>query len=251
MITFFRVIDTGIGPQKADKSANGTIPTNGYRFCEPVRTANSFGWYVFLPLEFWLLFDGSEIQWSLDQGDNWYVLADAIQYPDFAARFDAAAPEEVRGYSPPFLSRTNDLDIVQVWTGNFARTQQGIGSYVRGPVNLPNGMDHVVLEGVVQTEWWFGPLFANVRILKRGSPVIFRTDRPFLQVQPFSNALMREFEAAEIAERDGLEGMTAAEWRDYRATIVRRMQTRTRLGQYAAEARKRSGAENKATEPAE
>jgi hypothetical protein len=89
-------------------------------------------------------------------------------------------------------------------------------------------MDHVVLEGVVQTEWWFGPLFANVRILKRGSPVIFRTDRPFLQVQPFSNALMREFEAAEIAER-----------------------TRTRLGQYAAEARKRSGAENKATEPAE
>jgi len=251
MITFYRVIDGGIGPQKADKSANGTLPTNGYRFCEPVRTANSFGWYVFLPMELWLLFDGSEIQWSLDQGENWYLLADAIQYPDFAARFDAAAPEEARGYSPPFLSRTNDLDIVQIWTGHFARTQEGIGSYVRSPVNLPNGLDHIVLEGVVQTEWWFGPLFANVRINKRGAPVIFRADRPFLQVQPFSNALMRDFEASEIVEHDGLEGMSAVEWQDYRATIVHRMQTRTRLGQYAAEARKRASAGGKAMEPAE
>ena len=81
MITFFNAVDTGLNPQKADKAANGTLPTNGFRYCEPVRTASGFGWYVFLPLEFWVEWDGNEYHWTIDGGENWYLLADAIQYP--------------------------------------------------------------------------------------------------------------------------------------------------------------------------
>lgn len=242
MIEFFKVIEAGWTPHKADKSANGTLPTNGYRYCEPVRTASAFGWYVYLPMEIWVSWSGSEYRWTIDQGENWYVLADAIQFPGFAERFDEAAPQEVRGYSPPFLSRTNDPDILQIWTGTFVRTRKDLGVYVRSPVNLHGGLDYSVLEGVVQTEWWFGPLFANIRVLRRESPVVFRADRPFIQLQPFSNLLFSEFEKSQESVGTGLDALSDEEWAAYRRTVVRRMETRKQFGQYAAEARQRAKA---------
>lgn len=238
MIEFFRVIETGITPTKASTSANGSLPTNGFRYCEPVRTASSFGWYIFLPLEFWLIWDGAEFQWSLDRAENWYVLGDAIQYPNFSSAFDEAAIDEVKGYSPPFLKRTNEVDTLQIWTGLFAKSEPGIASYIRSPVNLHQS-DFIILEGVVQTEWWFGPLFANVKILKKDRPIIFRTSVPFIQVQPFSNDVFETFKKSEMIVHNGLEKMGPHEWEAYQSTIVRRMETRVRLGDYAVEARKK------------
>jgi hypothetical protein len=239
MITFFNAVGTGLDPQRADKSVNGTLPTNGFRYCEPVRTASGFGWYVFLPLELWVEWDGSEYHWSVDSGETWYVLADAIQYPDFSADFDLHAPEAVRGYAPPFLSRTNDADILQVWTGVFARTRPGIATYIKGPTNMANGHGYSVLEGVIQTEWWFGPLFTNLRIHQKGAPIVLRRDRPLIQLLPFSNALLDDFEAAKPDVRVGLPALREEDWRSYEDTVVRRMRTRTRMGDYAVEARQR------------
>lgn len=237
MITFFNAVGTGLNPQKADKAVNGTLPTNGFRYCEPVRTASGFGWYVFLPLEFWVEWDGTEYHWTIDGGENWYLLADAIQYPNFSSDFDAAAPESVQGYSPPFLSRTNDGDILQLWTGQFARTKPGIATYVKGPTNYPNGQAYSIMEGVIQTEWWFGPLFTNVRVHRQGKPIVFRADRPIIQLMPFSNALFEEFEASKHDTHVGLEGLGPDEWSAYEDTVVRRMKTRKRMGDYAVEAR--------------
>ena len=239
MITFYNAVGTGISPQRADKSVNGTLPTNGYRYCEPVRTASGFGWYVFLPMEFWVDWDGNEYHWTVDGGENWYLLSDAIQYPDFSSNFDSHAPDNVKGYSPPFLSRTNDKDVLQVWTGTFTRTKPGIATYIKGPTNYDNGQGYSVLEGVIQTEWWFGPLFTNLRIHRQGKPIVFRADRPFLQLQPFSNALMEEFDASNPEVHVGLPALGQDEWQSYADTVVRRIETRTRMGDYAVEARQR------------
>lgn len=239
MIEFFQVVEGGIPPCRASKSANGTIPTNGFRYCEPVRTASAFGCYVFLPIEFRVIWTGDEIHWSMNRGADWYLLDDAIQYPDFREGFDRNSPDAVTGYSPPFLTRTNDRDIVQIWTGCFVRTRDGCSVWVREPVNLPRE-DMVVLEGVVQTDWWFGPLFANVRLRRKNEPVLFRCHEPFLQIMPFERRLSDEFNRTDIEVHSGLDTLTNVEWDAYERTIVNRMRTRTRLGQYAVEARRRS-----------
>jgi len=239
MIRFFNLLGGGIDPQKADKAAMGTLPTNGFRYCEPVRTASGFGWYVFLPMELMITWDGSEYHFSVDGAENWYLLTDAIQYPDFSAAFDEHAPEGIRGCAPPFVSRTNDADILQIWTGSLARTDPGIGVYVKGPTNLNQGLGYSVLEGVIQTEWWFGPTFANVRIHQRDKPVIFRASKPFIQLQPFSLALFEEFDASKPEVASGLDALSGDDWKRYEDTVVRRMKTRQRFGDYAVEARQK------------
>ena len=43
-IQFHRIIPSARPPQRADKSAMGTLPTRAFRFCEPVVTASGFGY---------------------------------------------------------------------------------------------------------------------------------------------------------------------------------------------------------------
>ena len=240
MIEFFKVIEDGHAPEKADASANGTLPTNGFRYCEPVRAASGFGWYVYLPLELGLVWDGHEYEWSVDGFENSYFLNDAIQYPGFSDAFDAHAPEGLKGYAPPFVSRTNDPDILQIWTGLFVRTKADIGVWVRSPVNLQLGHGYLPVEGVVETSWWYGPLFSNVRIHARNTPVVIRKSLPFLQLLPFSKPLQEAFGKSKPVVTSGLEKLSAAEWDAYEKTVVRRMKHRTGPGQYAVEARKRA-----------
>ena len=57
LITFYQLIQGGFPPRLASQSANGTLPTDGFRYCEPLRAASSFGWYVYLPVDLWLLWD--------------------------------------------------------------------------------------------------------------------------------------------------------------------------------------------------
>ena len=235
---FLKLVDGGPAPQRATQSAFGSLPTDGFRYCEPVRSASAHGWYVFLPMDVWIRFDGSEMFWSLDEGDHWDPLSDAIQYPYFSQNFDKAAPDNCKGYSPPFLTRTNDIDILQIWTGCIARTEPGLASYVRGTVNYTYSRHYSVLEGVIETADWFGPLFANIRIHTQNSPIILRSHLPFLQVQPIALDTLKSVKDPDVAV--GLDAMEESDWAAFKDTVVRRMETRTRLGDYAVETRKRA-----------
>lgn len=240
MIKFYQLVQGGFPPRKASRSANGSLPTDGFRYCEPVRTASGFGWYVYLPMDFWLLWDGAEIQWTVDGGANWRPLADAIQYPGFSDSFDRAAPEGCRGYAPPFITRGTEHDGLQIWTGTMISTEPGFAALFRRPANLDWRTDYTGWEGVVETDSWFGPLFLNIRLRKMGTPIVFRRTEPFIQVQPIPRALLKDAADAPLEVAEGVEGLSAAEWEAYANTVVRRMQTRRRLGDYAVETRKRA-----------
>jgi hypothetical protein len=240
MIEFYQVLEGKYLPMKADPSALGSIPTSGYRYCEPVRTSSGFGWYMFLPLELGIIYEDGNVYFSLDGFETRSLLVDAIQFPGFPTAFDAAAPAGVEGYAPPFVARTNDEDMLQIWTGAFARTRADISLWVRGPVNVWTPSNAQVVEGVVETDWWFGPLFANVRFPKEGVPVVFRKDRPFLQVLPFSRSLSVEFTRSEPTVQRGLEGMADLEWDDYDRTIVKRLKGPRPPGEYAVMSRRKA-----------
>ena len=46
-VQFYRIIPEAIPPMPADASALGTLPFAAYQYCEAIRTASSFGWYIF------------------------------------------------------------------------------------------------------------------------------------------------------------------------------------------------------------
>jgi hypothetical protein len=245
LLTLFKLVEGGLPPQRADRSVGGKLPTRGYRFCEPVTSASAFGWYVFLPVEFSVIFDGTEMLWTFEGARNqWFPLVSA-QYPAFASAYDAAATEETRGYSPPFLASAGTPGNIQVWTGLVARTSQDWSLLVRPVANWPRSQGFEVMEGIIETDRWFGPLFTNVQIKQTDRPITFRTDAPFAQLQPvhrahYDNEFLENFEV-----RSGLSALTPEDWTAFGRTIVEPLKSNRELGGYAVAARKRRAEEKK------
>ena len=242
-ITFYRMIPDARLPQRADRSAAGSLPTRAFRYCEPVVTASAFGYYVFPPTNFTVVWDGHEITWTYEGATDWLPLTHA-QFPYFAQHFDERVPEEVRGYSPPFLSALQEPGLMQLWSGLVARTAPGWSALVRPCANLPRTGAYDLFEGIIETDHWFGPLITNMRLTKTNVPIEFTQEMPIFQVQPLprealDNAALNNFEVV-----PDLESLTAEEWDDFHATVVRPMVMVNRpRGEYATTARRRRHAE--------
>jgi hypothetical protein len=239
LVTFFRFIPQCRPPQRADRSALGTIPTRAFRYCEAMTSASSFGWYLFLPMSFSLVWDGAtDIAWTYEGAEGWYPLK-AAQFPDFAAHFDSVAPPEIKGFSPPFLAVGPEPGLVQIWTGVVARSMPGWSLLVRPPANLPRSRGYDYYEGIIETDRWFGSLFSNVRLTRSDAPIAFNAELPFLQVQPVLRTLY-----GDVLDHFNVVGdlaeLSPAEWNDYRRTVVTpNVDPHRRLGQYAAVTRRR------------
>jgi len=213
-VTFYGAVPGCRAPMRADPSVLGTLPSRGFQYCEALRAASSFGWYVFPPIDFTLQWDGYE------GAKGWYPLTSA-QFPGYSAAFDRAAPKRLRGFAPPFLTAVPEPGIVQVWTGLLVESAENWSILVRPPANLPRSLAFDLYEGIVETDRWFGPLFTNIRLVKTDMPIHFSTETPLVQVQP----LHRSTYAEEISNSFGLVkdmGHFPAEaWSRYEETIVR------------------------------
>lgn len=240
LITFYRMLP-GLPPRRASNSAAGTLPTRAFQYCEPSRLASGLGYYVFLPMAFQIEWDGGTgAIWSFDDGAHWYPLSTAA-FPDSMAAWDAIASENCRGYCPPFLTLTEDHAIIQVWTGWMARTAPGYSLIVRGPANLSMPTSYQVFEGVVESDHWFGPLFANIRIAHSGRPILFDDRWPFLQVLPIQRVMIGEC-LNNLAIVDGAE-MSADMWSAYEESLIVPVIQKPERGHYAKAARRRAASE--------
>lgn len=219
LVTFYRLVDVGLPPRAADRSAGGLLPTRAFRYCEAVTTASSFGWYAFPPIAFSLLWDGRCVHWSYDGEETWLLLNRA-QFPNFAARFDAVAPDTARGYSPPFLGALPEPGVVQVWSGLLARTRPDWSLLLRAPANIPLQGHYDLFEGIVETDRWFGPLFTNVRLTKTDVPVRFDPNMPLFQIQPLPRSLYLRASERDFAYVDGVGALGFDDWRDFGRTVI-------------------------------
>lgn len=237
-VTFYRAVPGCRAPMRADPSVLGTLPTRGFQYCEALRAASSFGWYVFPPIDFTLQWDGSQVIWTYRGAKAWYPLTSA-QFPGFQPVFDAAAPKRLRGFAPPFLTAVPGAGIVQVWTGFFVESREDWSVLVRPPANLPRNLAFDLYEGIVETDRWFGPLFTNLRLIKTDVPIHFDTETPLLQVQP----LHRSTYADEVSNSLGVVAdarqFSADIWSRYEASIVKPNVEPRPAGAYAAAARRR------------
>lgn len=239
VVTFYRMIDQAPVPDRADRSALGSLPTRAYRHCDAITTAAGFGWYIRPPCDFDLFWDGSQVLWTMAGLDGWLPLG-AAQFPHFRARFDAAAPAALREYSPPFLTAIQEPGVVQVWTGLAARTAPGWSLLVRPLANLPRHPGYEPYEGVVEADHWFGPLFTNLRLTRTDQAVSFRRDDPFLQLQPIPQMAYADAVLNGAGMVGSLDDWRAEDWDAFHLDIVLpNADPERHAGRYAAEARRR------------
>lgn len=243
IVRFLRLIEEARPPQRADQSALGTLPTRAYRYCEAVRRATGFGWWVFPPTDLRVLWDGHDIFWHHDSLDDWLPLLPSAQFPWFASRFDAAAPDMLKGCSPPFLTALPEPGLLQIWTGLMARTAPDWSLLVRAPANLPCPGGHDTFEGIIEADRWFGPLFINLRLTRTHTPIRLRSDFPLAQLQPLPRDTYGDatLDASDLV--GGMDGFAAQDWAAYHETIALPNANPDRpFGAYAVVARKRNKA---------
>jgi hypothetical protein len=231
---FYRLIPQAPPPRRADRSADGMLPVRAYRYCEALAGASAFGWYIYPPLNFSLIYDGTEIAWTYEGADGWYPLRGA-QFPGFRDYFEELAPEGARHLSPPFLVPAREPGVVQVWSGLLARTAPGWALLSRGPVNIPKNQGYDHFEGIIESETWFGPLFTNIRLTRTNSNVEFHVRYPLFQVQPILRECYRDpsFEVS-----DGTD-LTAEDWLHFAETLEPNTNQLRSLGHYAVDTRRR------------
>jgi len=239
VVTFYTAVPGSRPPIRADPSGLGTLPSRGFQYCEALRAASSFGWYVFPPIDFTLQWDGSEVIWTYRGAKAWYPLTSA-QFPGYAEVFDRLAPPHLRGFAPPFLTAVPEPGIIQLWTGLFVGSAENWSVLIRPPANLPRNLAFDLYEGIVETDRWFGPLFTNVRLIKTDVPIHFSTEIPLIQVQP----LHRSAYADEVSNTFGLvmhpAEFPAEAWSRYEQTIVKpNLDPQRPVAAYATSVRRR------------
>jgi hypothetical protein len=231
---FYRLVPDAPAPRRADRSADGMVPTRGYRYCEALASASAFGWYLFPPMNFSLVWDGVEIAWTYDGAEDWYPLR-TTQFPGFRQLFAEAAPDPVKEMAPTFIAQSRDPGLVQIWSGYLASTAPGWALLSRSPANIPRTQGYEHYEGILETDTWFGPLFTNIRLTRTNSPIEFHKRYPLFQVQPLQRACYREpsFEVL------GMDDLDAAHWQRFEATMTPNTEQMRMLGHYAVDTRKR------------
>lgn len=245
IIKFFRAVPGGRDPIRADRTALGTIPAAALQYCEALTTASAFGWYVFLPHTVWLQWDGTQTVWTHEGADHWMPVKNDM-YPGSDDYFDRHAPDDIKGYCPPFVSQTLAPGVIQLWTGLFMATEEGWSSLVRPMANVPRSKQYEVYEGIVETDRWFGPLFINVRLTATDTPIELPADRPLFQLQPLQRATYAEKHLRSLDMAHSLAEMGDADWQKYRTTVVAPTNDATRQpGSYAVAVRKRHAAEDR------
>jgi hypothetical protein len=241
-VEFFKLIEQGRPPKRAERSAAGYLPSRGMRYCDALTSATGYGYWVFPPMDFRLIWDGEQVFWSYGEDEAWMPLSGtdsgAVQFPDYAQAFDAASPDAFRGYSPPFLLALPEAGGVQMWTGLLAKTRPGWSLSVRPPVNLPAVPGVVAWEGIIETDIWFGPLFTNFRLIKTDTPVHIRAQVPFIQVQPIPQLAYREENLGAFACSTAAD-LSPSEWDDLARVLLPQPDKPDRQGHYAVLVRKR------------
>jgi hypothetical protein len=178
---FYRILPYGADPALPPDELSGEAPIRAYRFCEPFLAANRAGWLLYPPTDFELTWTGREFLVKFDTIESW-IKVDKLFLPDFADYWHDKAPAAAADMMPPFLEAFPERGVIQVWSGFVIETDPGVSTWIRGPVNRNSPAAYHVIEGIVETDWWMGPLFTNFQFVKSDDPVRFESNRPFLQL---------------------------------------------------------------------
>ncbi len=184
LIDFFHVLPNAPMPKPSDPSLDGSISLRAFKHCEPFTSANGYGWYIFPPFDLDLMWDGHACFWKRTDMSEWSYLHTVVpnQFNEPVRQFSEIHGVQFHG-SVPFMSYAPEYGIIQMWSGLVVRTKPGWVSMVRTLVNYPHEAALEVLDGIIETDWWIGPLFSVFRVMKSDVKIELRTKVPFAQLQ--------------------------------------------------------------------
>lgn len=227
-------------PVLADPALLGTIPLRAYKYCQPLTAASSYGWYTFPPIDFELLWDGTTTYWRIARGQHWNSVQNTA-LPGFTEHYLISCPIRDQVPNPmSFLTTGPEPGIIQIWTGLVARTRKDWNLLLRTPANLPRPLGFDVFEGIIETDWWMGPLFGNLRLTKTDSPIAFSTREPLFQLQPILREAYSQQTLGSASISRGLKSLPLHYWQEY-AKAIRLRWDQSRPGSYKREVRRRAG----------
>lgn len=121
-VTFYQLFPGTPPPRRADPLLFGGTPSKAEHYCEPFTAASAFGWYLFPPMEFSLLWDGRGVFWQ-PAGHTEWIPFEGAPIPGFAEDVTRLSPFPIEaGGNIPFLIAPGELPgIVQIWTGLLVR----------------------------------------------------------------------------------------------------------------------------------
>lgn len=220
-------------PVRGDRGLLGTSPLRAFQFCEPYCAANEYGWQAFPPVDFALKWDGTAISWYVAESDEWMPLRSAI-LPGFADHWNRLGASGFEAGPPPFLSALPEPGLVQVWTGLVARSPDGWALLVRPPPNFPRSLGFEILEGVIETDWWFGPLITTIRLCRTDEPVLFWRHLPILALQPVPKVVLNSDFYASTQIELGTNAFGQSDWQEFQAAMALHSRKDGRPGGYKA-----------------
>ncbi|HLZ69106.1 MAG TPA: DUF6065 family protein [Dehalococcoidia bacterium] len=243
LVTLYKLFPAAPKPVRADAGLGGSMPARAYHYCEPFRAASSFGWHVFPPIDFDLLWDGTTVRWRGAGARDWQLL-EAADLPGFTGLWNLNAPVADVLPRPVYFMHAprGEPGIVMVSTGVLAKTRPGWSLLVRRPANLPQDPGFEVLEGIIETDWWFGPVASNLRLRKTDTPICFRRAQPLYQLQPLPKAAYAEENLGSGSVCEGFAALSEADWSAYTRSILPRNTPGARPGWYRSEVHRRQRA---------
>lgn len=240
IVTFYKFFQDAPDVRRADKNGVGSMPAVAFQYCEAMRQAASFGWFVYPPTDLHLLYDGKEV--FQYEGEQWFPLKSVDFSEDYLTDWKTIAPAELKDHYPPYLTEFYVPGIVQIWSGYFVQSKPGWSLLVRGPSNFDARSSISLYEGIVETdEYKPAPLFINVRCVSTDREIYISRNEPLFQVQPVRretyNQAINNFEIRNAAPQDYAD----FDWDGLKRTVrdVRERGQRP-PGTYAVSARKRA-----------
>ncbi|MFI6321546.1 DUF6065 family protein [Nonomuraea sp. NPDC050556] len=238
LVDFFSIYENAPRPRPASPTLDGALPVNAAQHCMPIKTASSYGWHLYPPVDFALRWDGGvSTEFSILDGDGapiqWVSLAAGrhVELPfvqEVKSRIKTAFPGDEERLDEAAFAFINanpyHNQIVEISLGIFAKTASGLSLLIRSPANLPSSKDYEVLEGIIETEWYRFCLPIVVKLTQQDRVVQFFRHAPIAMAQPIPSVLTRVgFSSTSLSYKSGLDELSQETWGEF-------METRTRRG---------------------
>ena len=161
------------------------------------------------------------------------------QMPGYSEWFAKNAPEDFRRLELPFLTAFPERGVVQIWTGYVAKTRANWSLLLRGPANQIRSATYFNLEGIVEHDWWFGPVLGNLQFTIANKEVRFTRSTPLLLAQPVLRQAYSTELLGSVDAKNSIESLSVEDWTSFEQALFFGADEKP-VGSYARIARKRS-----------
>jgi hypothetical protein len=240
LISFYQAWPNAPSPVGADPSNPGTLSHRAFKHCEPLTAATSLGWLIYPPIDFDLRWDGQVCLWKRADNKEWNVLRIVVAEEVTAAFLQESESSGIKfNGTYPFLSAAPEPGVIQMWSGLVVKTAPGWSTLVRSVVNRPSDGIIETFDGLIETDWWTGPLLSVFRLVKTDISVEFRTKRPFAQVQLVSRDARTAATIGQVAACTSLEAWPTTLRTEFDHQIIEGETKEHRPGSYKRAVRSR------------